>query len=212
MDKIQKYYIGDACYCIQLSDSIDIEISRQTLSLYKLIKENSILKELGVFDTVPAYNSVAIHFNSNKNNISKIESEIDNLIASSEKKKSDNNFNTFELQVNYNGEDLERVASLNNLTVKEVIDIHSSSDFTVAMIGFTPLFPYLIGLDERIITPRLDKPRTKIPKGSVAIGGAQTGIYPEESPGGWNLIGLTETDILKEIQPGDKIKFIKEIK
>ena len=208
MDQIKKYYIGDACYCIQLSDSIDIEISKKILSLYKRIKDSSTLKESGVFDTVPSYNSVAVHFLSNLQNAKRVEFEIDNLLANAENESSDIKFNVFELPVRYNGEDLGRVARLNNLTIKEVIDLHSSSDFTVAMIGFTPLFPYLIGLDEKIITPRLAKPRTKIPKGSVAIGGAQTGIYPQESPGGWNLIGITDTEILKRIQPGDRIKFI----
>ncbi len=207
MNKIKKYYIGDACYCIQFSDTIDIEISKKTLFLYKLIKNSSNLKELGVFDTVPSYNSVAVHFYSNRGSNAKIEGEINHLIANLAQDSYEAAFNTFVLPVDYNGEDLGRVARLNNLTVKEVIDLHSGTDFTVAMIGFTPLFPYLIGLDEKIITPRLEKPRIKIPKGSVAIGGAQTGIYPQESPGGWNLIGTTGTEILKKIQPGDKITF-----
>ncbi len=207
MNKIKKYYIGDACYCIQFSDSIDIEISKKTLFLYKLIKNSSDLKALGVFDTVPSYNSVAVHFHSNRENNIEIGCEIDRLITNLAHESYEAEFNTFVLPVDYNGEDLGRVARLNNLTTKEVIDLHSSSDFTVAMIGFTPMFPYLIGLDEKLITSRLEKPRIKIPKGSVAIGGAQTGIYPQESPGGWNLIGTTGTEILKRIQPGDKITF-----
>ena len=208
MKGIKKYYIGDSCYCIQLSNTIDIEISNKILCLYKLIKNNSKLKTLGVFDTVPSYNSLAVHFDSSKNDVTKIITEINSLIEISSYTHYENNSNSFVLNVDYNGEDLARVATFNNLTIEDVIEIHSSSVFTVAMIGFIPFFPYLIGLDKRIITPRLDNPRNKVPKGSVAIGGAQTGIYPQESPGGWNLIGITDTNVLKKIQPGDKIKFI----
>ncbi len=93
------------------------------------------------------------------------------------------------------------------MSVREVIDLHRQTEFMVAMVGFKPHFPYLIGLDERLVTPRLASPRTKIPAGSVAIGGAQTGIYPVESPGGWNLIGTTDPELLQEIRPGDTVVF-----
>ncbi len=208
MNNVKKYYIGDSCLAIQLSNKIDIEISQKILTLYKIIKENSLLKDLGVYDVVPSYNTLAIHFNSLDAN--QIELEIDSLLAENAGNLNQVKFNSFELEVDYNGEDLERVANLNNLSVEEVIDIHTKSDFSVAMIGFISYFPYLIGLDERLITPRLDKPRTKVPAGSVAIGAAQCAIYPKETPGGWNLIGLTDPNILKEIQPGDKIKFINK--
>ena len=78
-----------------------------------------------------------------------------------------------------------------NLSTQEVIDIHSSEDYLIYMLGFLPGFSYLGGLDERIHTPRLANPRIKIPAGSVGIGGSQTGIYPLDSPGGWQLLGLT---------------------
>lgn len=89
------------------------------------------------------------------------------------------------------GEDIEDVASMNGLTVDEVISIHSGTDYLIYMLGFLPGFPYLGGLDKRIETPRLESPRTKIDAGSVGIGGSQTGIYPLASPGGWRLIGRT---------------------
>lgn len=89
------------------------------------------------------------------------------------------------------GPDLENIAKHANLTPQEVIDIHSSSDYLIYMLGFLPGFSYLGGLDERIHTPRLANPRIKIPAGSVGIGGSQTGIYPLDSPGGWQLLGLT---------------------
>ncbi len=96
-----------------------------------------------------------------------------------------------------------------------MIRIHSSRDYRIYMLGFLPGFPYLGGLDKRIHTPRLTTPRTKIPAGSVGIGGEQTGIYPMESPGGWQLIGRTPLklfDVKRTERPlyeaGDTIRFI----
>jgi KipI family sensor histidine kinase inhibitor len=78
------------------------------------------------------------------------------------------------------------------------------------MIGFQPHFPYLIGLNKLLETPRLDSPRSRVPAGSVGIGGCQTGIYPQNSPGGWNLIGITDPDLLTQLQPADRLRF-KEV-
>jgi inhibitor of KinA len=89
------------------------------------------------------------------------------------------------------GPDLAELAAHHGLTEEEVIALHSGGEYRVHMIGFTPGFPFLGGLPERLATPRRPSPRLKIPAGTVAIGGPQTGIYPVESPGGWNLIGRT---------------------
>ncbi len=96
-----------------------------------------------------------------------------------------------EIPVRYDGPDLPRVAQHAGLSVKEVCSIHLSANYRVHMIGFCPGFPYLHGLDPRLNTPRLDTPRTLVSAGSVAIGGEQTGIYPVNRPGGWNIIGHT---------------------
>lgn len=89
------------------------------------------------------------------------------------------------------GPDLTEVAEHSGLQPEEVIRIHSSVEYTVYMLGFAPGFPYLGGMDERIAMPRKATPRLRIPAGSVAIAGGQTGIYPLETPGGWNVIGRT---------------------
>lgn len=111
--------------------------------------------------------------------------------------------------------DLKIVASHANFSKDEVIKLHSSTDYLIYMMGFLPGFPYLGGMDERLKTPRLQTPRTKIPAGSVAIGGEQTGLYPVESPGGWNIIGRTPLkvfDLNREpkflYRAGDKIRFV----
>lgn len=99
-----------------------------------------------------------------------------------------------EIPVCYGGEfgpDIEFVAEHNHLSVQEVIDIHSSGEYLVYMIGFAPGFPFLGGMSEKIATPRRSSPRLVIPVGSVGIAGSQTGAYPIETPGGWQLIGRT---------------------
>ena len=113
------------------------------------------------------------------------------------------------------GEDLGFVAAHGGLTEEEVIRIHSGRDYRIYMLGFLPGFPYLGGLDSRLFTPRLSTPRVKIPAGSVGIGGEQTGIYPLESPGGWQLIGRTPLTLFSPERggalpygPGDRIRFV----
>ena len=110
--------------------------------------------------------------------------------------------------------DLEFVASNSNLTTTEVISLHSQPNYRVFMIGFAPGFPYLGGLNQKLATPRLENPRLKIPAGSVGIADNQTGIYPNDSPGGWQLIGRTPLNLfdLSREKPslliaGDYIKF-----
>lgn len=99
------------------------------------------------------------------------------------------------------------------LSEKEVVALHSGQPYRIYMLGFLPGFPYLGGLNERLHTPRLSTPRTKIPAGSVGIGGKQTGIYPMESPGGWQLIGRTPLTLFAPGEPlpyaaGDRIRFV----
>lgn len=112
------------------------------------------------------------------------------------------------------GPDLAAVAGHARLAPGEVVRRHTAAEYTVAMLGFAPGFPYLLGLDAALHVPRRADPRTRVPAGSVAIGGAQTGIYPRELPGGWNLIGRTpqvlfdpERDPPCLLAPGDRVRF-----
>ena len=113
------------------------------------------------------------------------------------------------------GPDLAFVAQHAGLTEQQVIDIHCGRDYRIFMLGFLPGFPYLGGMDERIVCPRLQTPRTKIPAGAVGIGGKQTGIYPLASPGGWQLIGRTPLRLFDSAgggklpyAAGDRIRFV----
>jgi KipI family sensor histidine kinase inhibitor len=120
-----------------------------------------------------------------------------------------------ELPVTYDGPDLADVARLTGLDVGEVVARHTAPTYTVAFLGFTPGFPYLVGLDPALRVPRLDTPRQQVPAGSVGIAGEQTGVYPRATPGGWRIIGRTERTLFDErrappalLAPGDGLRFV----
>jgi KipI family sensor histidine kinase inhibitor len=119
-----------------------------------------------------------------------------------------------EIPVSYDGEDLPEVARLTGLDAEEVVRRHTAPEYTVAFLGFSPGFPYLVGLDPALEVPRRDTPRTSIPAGSVGLAGGQTGIYPTASPGGWQLIGRTEVPLFDPdrdppalLAPGGRLRF-----
>ena len=119
-----------------------------------------------------------------------------------------------EIPVSYDGEDLPEVASLTGLDAEEVVRRHTAPEYTVAFLGFSPGFPYLVGLDPALEVPRRDTPRTSIPAGSVGLAGGQTGIYPTASPGGWQLIGRTDVTLFDPerdppalLAPGSRLRF-----
>ena len=120
-----------------------------------------------------------------------------------------------ELRVRYDGPDLSDVAALAGLSSEEVIARHTRAAYVVGFLGFQPGFAYLLGLDELLHVPRLDEPRTHVPAGSVAVAGPYSGVYPRLSPGGWRLLGSTETvmfDAGREtpalLAPGDRVRFV----
>ena len=124
---------------------------------------------------------------------------------------------TVEIPVCYGGTfgpDLDALAAHARLDAAATIALHAGGDYRVAMLGFAPGFPYLLGLDERLAMPRRADPRQRVPAGSVAVGGSQTGIYPAELPGGWQLIGRTPLHLFDAnaaspalLQPGDRVRF-----
>jgi KipI family sensor histidine kinase inhibitor len=120
-----------------------------------------------------------------------------------------------EIPVSYEGPDVLDVARLTGLSPEEVVARHTAAEHVVAFLGFLPGFAYLVGGDELLHVPRLDEPRTQVPAGSVAIAGPYSGVYPRASPGGWRLLGSTETpmfDAAREspalLAPGDRVRFI----
>lgn len=113
------------------------------------------------------------------------------------------------------GPDLQFIAESSGLSVSEVIECHSAPTYRVAMLGFAPGFPYLIGLDARLASSRLASPRASVAAGSVGIGGSQTGVYPQQSPGGWRLVGRTPLILFDPdrapaclLSAGDRVRFV----
>lgn len=118
------------------------------------------------------------------------------------------------IPVHYDGPDLDLVARTAGLTADEVVRLHAEAEYSVAFCGFAPGFGYLVGLPEALRQPRLDSPRTKVPAGSVAIAGDYTAAYPRATPGGWRLIGRTDTTLFDSrrdepalLAPGDRVRF-----
>jgi len=181
------YPAGDNAIIIKAGDEISVALNNVIRSLSVALESEKIS---GVTEFVPSYNELLICYNPNiigyeelLGRIKKLNLSADTLLLSPSV--------VIDVPVLYNGPDLEEVAFVNKLSVKEVVEIHSSVEYLVYMLGFTPGFCYLGGMDSRIATPRKESPRVKIPAGSVGIAGGQTGIYPIESPGGWQLIGET---------------------
>jgi len=124
----------------------------------------------------------------------------------------------FEIPVRYGGDDgpdLADVARHAGASEEEVVRTHAAVTYVVGFIGFSPGFPYLLGLDPRLATPRLDSPRTRVAVGSVGIGGRYTGIYPRGTAGGWRLIGRTDVELFDSgreppalLEPGDRVRFL----
>jgi KipI family sensor histidine kinase inhibitor len=205
---------GDCSLLVEFGQEISPDINRKISATVQMMKEQHIE---GVVDVIPAFCSLLINYDPRVISFEEIRERIQGIIkldvkAGEQKKR------IYEIPVCYGGEygpDIEHIAQHAGLTVEEVIKLHSSRDYLIYMLGFLPGFCYLGGLDERIHTPRLANPRIKINAGSVGIGGSQTGIYPLDSPGGWQLMGMTpvktydperETPIL--LEAGDYIRFV----
>ena len=214
MQNIKILTAGDASLLIEFGREISPEINAKITATVQLMKEQHIE---GVVDVIPAFCSLLINYDPRVLSYDELKKRMKRLLKM-DIKTGESRKRVFEIPVCYGGKygpDLANIAEHAGLTEEEVIKIHSSRDYLIYMLGFLPGFCYLGGLDERIHTPRLANPRLKINAGSVGIGGSQTGIYPLDSPGGWQLMGMTpvktydpdrEVPIL--LSAGDYIRFI----
>lgn len=203
----KRYNLGDSCICWQLGDTMEKTLSDRVIFAYRHIKSRMIAVKGDVLDVVPSYNTIAVYFDCATTDSDGLTVQIENLLADLPDDVETTRATIHTFRVRYDGPDLKQVARHCGLTIAQVIQMHSAGAYHVAMIGFKPHYPYLIGLDPRLTTPRRAAPRTVVPAGSVAIGGAQTGVYPCESPGGWNIIGHMDPKRLKSLKPGDTIYF-----
>ncbi|WP_405097416.1 5-oxoprolinase subunit PxpB [Oceanobacillus sp. FSL H7-0719] len=211
MFKIEVY--GDRGMRVQLGDSISKETNEQIRSLSALLEKENIN---GIIEWIPTYTSVTIYYDPAQISYETLEGRMNSLYGSLSQIDIPP-AEVITIPVCYGGEsgpDLQHVAEVNQLTEEEVIQIHTGSDYLIYMMGFSPGFPYLGGMSEKIATPRLASPRAKIPAGSVGIAGSQTGVYPSESPGGWQIIGRTPLDLYNPnsdrpilLQTGNYVRF-----
>lgn len=202
--KYQILICGDCAVTINFGNSISMEMNKIITGFVKELKRTPIV---GVSDLIPTYSSLTICYNPAiigfKEICREIAKRIENIKISDDYTKR-----VVVIPVCYDeefGEDLSYVADHANLSIDEVIQLHTSTDYLIYMLGFLPGFAYLGGLDNRLVTPRLETPRPIIPARSVGIGGEQTGIYPLTSPGGWRLIGRTP---VKPYDPTRKEPFL----
>ena len=183
---------GDTAVAVELAGGISPNANRQVISLCRALKLKAERKRVKV-EIVPSYCGFMVHYSPLEMSFEEVCQMIECAANKAvDEKEAEAGFAT--VPVCYGGEfgpDMEDLCRHTGFSPEEVISIHSSGEYLVYMLGFTPGFPYLGGMDKRIAMPRLETPRPSIPWGSVGIAGEQTGVYPSASPGGWRLIGRT---------------------
>lgn len=207
---------GDCAVTLQIGNEISEQVNREVVNALAAIRRADIS---GVCELVPTYTSICIHYDPAVLSYEALRNTLKLVKVDPIEEKSDQEERIVEIPVCYGGEygpDLEFVAEHNGLTAEEVVRRHSNGQYLVYMLGFLPGFAYMGGMDKTIACPRLISPRTKIPAGSVGIAGAQTGIYPLSSPGGWQLIGRTPLKMFAidgeqttfALSAGDRVRFV----
>lgn len=212
--------LSESALTISFEQIIDEQLNEYIVKLGKEIEVNCFV---GLREIVVAYASLTVYYdaiiihNNTKSSpsevvkayVEKVIEEFDFGSTLNAKKK------IVEILVKYDGEDLAFVCDRIGMSETDLIELHTAPLYRVYMMGFLPGFAYLGGMDKRLAVPRRETPRLKVPAGSVGIAGEQTGIYPLESPGGWQLIGRTETplftpnkDELTLLSQGDYVKFV----
>ena len=195
-------FVGDSALLIEVPDSAAAQ------QLRRVLLEEHIA---GVRELVPGYDTLLMEFDPLTLDTDKFLHRLPKL---KEHPLRASPGREHEIELRYDGADLEEVARLTGLETMEVIRRHSAANYSVAFLGFAPGFPYLVGLDPALRVPRLKSPRTRVSAGSVAIAGEFAGIYPQATPGGWRVLGHTEAVLFDAtraepalLMPGDKVRF-----
>lgn len=196
---------GDTALTVEFGRSIDPQTSRRVLALDRALMDKTIV---GVRETVPTYRSLLVHYDPVQIGFAELSNCVSSLagLETAETGKT----RRWRVPVVYGGEygvDLDEVARIHEITADEVIARHAGGDYLVAMIGFTPGFAYLSGLDSSIATPRHPSPRAYTPAGTISIGGVQACVQCLAAPSGWHLLGRTP---VRTFQPGRDPVFLME--
>lgn len=209
--------LADNALLLRFAEAIDALHNSRALEASRRLREQN---PCWLRDAVPAYASLAVFFDCSRIDAADPHAFVATALRAILQQPETANTATVRvvgIPVCYDVEmapDLVEAANELGIGPDELIHRHSSASYTVAMIGFAPGFPYLLGLPDSLALPRLATPRTRVPAGSVAIGGNQTGIYPRESPGGWRLLGRTPLVLFDAaraspalLAPGDRVRF-----
>ena len=207
-------HASDRALLVVFDDGITAAAGNEVRALYEWLLGDP---PDAVVDLHPAYSSLLIRYDPLRCDPDALTLEIDHRVGNLSGRPLREG-RLFEIPVRYGGSDgpdLAEVARTTGLSEREVVAAHAGGAYDVRFVGFSPGFPYLAGLPERLHTPRRETPRTHVPAGSVAIAGAQTGIYPRRSPGGWNVIGQTDFVLFDStrrnpatLAPGDRVRFV----
>jgi KipI family sensor histidine kinase inhibitor len=205
--------LGEAGFTIRLGETATVEHAERAAALAEFIRRR---KFAGVTEVVPAVAAVAVFYDPDSPAIVNARAQLEAFVAElGDRTPEASAFVTHEIPTRYDGEDLDDVAARTGIARDEVVRRHSAREYRVLALGFLPGWAYLGPLDSALSLPRRATPRTRVPAGAVAIMGAQTGIYPRVSPGGWHLIGSTTTvmfDANREspslLRAGDRVRFV----
>jgi inhibitor of KinA len=202
---------GDSAITLELDERIDASVNARAVATAQALKAARLP---GVRDIVATYRSVTVYFDPIRANLVEIERALD---AASVEPGTEDLPRQVQIPVCYGGDfgpDLGVVAAFAHVSEARVVELHAALAYRVFMLGFVPGFAYLGIVDERIAAPRRQTPRTRVAKGSVAIAGRQTGVYPCETPGGWQVIGRTPRELFNSdwnepslFAPGDEVRF-----
>ena len=216
--------LGDNAVTVDFGNVISVKLNDRAISLAEYLTANPFP---GLIEAAPAYSSVAVFYDliATRNafpEYSTAFAAVSDLIEDALTKSQDSpagGGRLVEIPVNFGPDaalDLQDVAAKAGLSADAVVDLFTGTSYRVYMIGFLPGFAYMGEVDERIAMPRRSSPRLKVPKGSVGIAGRQTGIYPLESPGGWQIIGRTDIELFTRdgdvpclLRPGENVRFVR---
>lgn len=211
MQRARCYLLGETAVVLELEPPVQLATQKR---IWRLTQRLSTVPE--VAEVIPGMNNITVVLRDPGTLALDAIERLQRWWEESEALEPESR--AIEIPVLYGGDagpDLGRVAEHCRMSEKQVVDLHASVDYVVWFIGFQPGFPYLGGLPEALATPRRAEPRVRVAAGSVGIGGAQTGIYPLEAPGGWNLIGRTDLALFNPrlaepslLRPGDTLRFI----
>jgi len=208
MTTLSVHALGEAALCCTLPAPLSLEQQQRVWQL-----ASSLADRAGVQELIPGMNNLTLVFDPLRTEPTELEAAVQALWAKPLRRQQAGRL--VEIPVTYDGPDLGDVASHCGLSADEVVRRHTQGQYVVYFIGFQPGFAYLGGLDDALHTPRRAEPRVTVPAGSVGIGGAQTGIYPLATPGGWQLIGRTSLALFDPhatpptlLAPGDLVRFV----